>query len=357
MESVTLTNGRKVKLGRRAPHRKFKILDLAAYFDPERDATPPPEKVDYFTKAMPALKRIYGNDQWGDCVIASAYHQFGVWSANDNTQGEQPPLQGTDREVVDSYHRICGAGDNGCVISDVLDYTIRNGLPLNGTTQKIDGYVSVDHTNKLLVQVALDVFGSLKLGIYLPQAWTCTDCTWGKTNSRIVGGHDVPAVGYDQTGVQIATWGGLVTITWEAFLSPRWIEECYVVLAPQWYGSDKLAANGLDVTKLRADLAQLGQGGIPDVPPPFPPPPPPPPPIPPGPNVGVPLELAGHLDPGKYLIVPLPERIDGQAVGAIPIGKLLQITLLIYATLSSGPITMEKLLALAAQIQAILAAP
>src|SRR5262249_14581023 len=115
---------------------------------------------------------------------------------------------------------------------------------------------------------------------------------WGITNSGIVGGHDVCAVGYDDKGVQICTWGGLVTITWDAFLSPRWIEECYAELSPDWYGSDKLAPNGRDAATLKVDLEKRSRGVMPD---PGPGPQPPPPPQPPTPPP-VPVVLTGTLN-------------------------------------------------------------
>src|SRR6185436_16391286 len=109
----------------------------------------------------------------------------------------------------------------------------------------------LDHTNKLLVQTAITIFGSLTLGINLPGDWTCTNCTWDISRQGIVGGHDVCVCGYDEKGVQISTWGGICTITWAAFLSNKWIDECYVQLSPDWYNADNLTPNGINVAALR----------------------------------------------------------------------------------------------------------
>lgn len=278
--TLALQLGKTVKLGRIRPKsvtfgakyiktvlpngKEVLTPRLTCYYDPAKDQAPPPAKVDYYTKASASLSRVYLNDQYGDCVIAGKYHQEGVWSANDTTQGQQPTVVGTDSEVLSAYHTICGPGDHGCVITEVLDYFQKTGLTFSGVTKTIDGYVGIDWTNKLMVQVALEVFGGLTIGINLPSAWTCTNCTWDVTNTQIVGGHDVCCVGYDDTGVQIATWGGIVTITWAAFLSKNWIEECYAELAPDWYGQDKVAVNGINLTQLRADLQALASGQIPD---------------------------------------------------------------------------------------------
>src|SRR4029079_13803126 len=106
-ESLTIkcpSGQKEVKLGRIRPIEivetdKYRVLifpggktkasvKLGHYFSAAKDAAPPPAKVDWYTKAKASIDRVYLNDQYGDCVIAGKYHQVGVWSANDNTQGE-----------------------------------------------------------------------------------------------------------------------------------------------------------------------------------------------------------------------------------------------------------------------------
>lgn len=281
--TVQLTNGQTVKLGRNRPklafdYGNFRVreyddghrvvtLRLAAYFDPAQ-ATALPDSTNRREKATASLKRMYKNDQYGDCVIASAYHQTGLWSGADTGN----VVLGTDEEVVSAYHRICGPGDNGCNIGDVLNARKNQGLSFNGAVHKIDDFVSIDHTNKDLVKAAIFLLGSGPIGINLPDEWRRSGDggTWDVTNSGIVGGHDVPAVDYEQSGVNIATWAGLRVITWPAFMSKRWIDEFDIVLSPDWYNDDQLAPNGINVTKLKEDLAMLANGQIPpiDVPPP-----------------------------------------------------------------------------------------
>lgn len=315
--SVTLHDKRIVKLGRRRPAARPQALRFAAYFDPRRAKAPPPSSVDWAAKAMAALLRVYLNDQYGDCVIARSYHQYGIWTGNESGT----PAQATDAEVLATYHQICGAGDNGCVITDVLDVMRDHGLKVNGVTRKIDGYVSVDWTNKLEVQTAIDLFGSLAIGINLPDAWTCTNCTWSKTTSAIVGGHDVGAVGYNAQGVQICTWGGIVTISWDAFLSRDHLEECYALLAPDWYAKGNLAPNGINVQSLKDDLAKLGGGTIPPLPDPIPPGPTPTPPIPTPPTPPSPAPV-----PSVFTInvptQPVFSTLGNVHIGNVPAFKL-----------------------------------
>lgn len=262
-----------VKLGRLFnPGFRARRLCLEAYLDAAKVPVPP-AKVDYFSNASPSLQRMYQNDRWGCCVISGKAHGLGVTSTYDSDSGGT--VQATDQEIIDQYHGICGPGDNGCFIPAVLDVMVRKGFQAGGRLYKIDGYVGADWTNKLLVQVCLDIFGPLTIGLNLPQAWT-SNSVWDVTNTPIVGGHDVTCVGYDSTGVQISTWGRVYVITWQAFLSTRWIEELWVILYQNWYGNDKLAPSGFNVDSLKADLAKINSGGIPDLDPVTPPPPPPP---------------------------------------------------------------------------------
>jgi hypothetical protein len=277
-----------VRLGRIRPKARPMALGLAHYLDLDLVAKVLPQSVDYAAKAMPSLSRVYLNDQLGDCVIAGKYHAVGVWSGNDTGLA----VQGTDQEVLSMYHTICGPGDNGCVITDVLDYMRSRGLPLGGKAHKLDGYVACDWRRQELVKAAIYLFGVLTIGINLPEEWTQND-VWGVTGSRIVGGHDVTCVGYTAQGVQISSWGRIYTITWQAFTATRWLEECYALLGPDWTGDDRLAPSGVNVDALVADLQKIKGGEVPDIDPgpapPAPPEPPPgpgpaPPPAPPAPT-------------------------------------------------------------------------
>lgn len=282
VESVTLPDGRVVKLGRIPSSPPPQAPRLARYL--RAAGPPPPPTVDYGSKAKTAIARMYCNDQLGCCVISGKMHQLGLWSGNDKDSGGV--VLADDDEVRQQYRSICGPGDRGCIITDVLDSFQRNGLKAGGKTYTIDGYVVVDPRNKTELQVALLLFGSLTFGIDLPSEWANAPegGLWDVTRSGIVGGHDVCGFGYDDKGVQIATWGGVRTITWAALASGRWVTEAYAQLAPLWYGADKMSPANVDVEALKRDLDILKNGGVPDLPPLTPPTPiPPVPPIPPTP--------------------------------------------------------------------------
>lgn len=283
-----------VCLGRVRPAGRPQCLSLGAFFDPvrlEMGALPP--STNRREKAAAPLGRMYLNDRYGDCVIAGKAHALGLWSANDADHGGPAVVQATDQEIYAQYQSVCGPGDRGCVIPHVLDYVQSQGFVAGGYRYTIDGYVSVDWRNQDLVKVAVYAFGALSIGINLPQAWT-QQAVWDVTNSRIVGGHDVTVVDFGPDGVYVSSWGRVYLITWRAFTSTRWLEECYALLAPLWYGNDRLAPCGIDVAGLRDMLAKIGQGQVPPLPdptPPVPPTPPPVPPVPPTPSATITLTL------------------------------------------------------------------
>lgn len=359
-----------VKLGRIRPKQKPRVLRLSDYFDAAKVHTPPPPSINRRDKAKASIGRMYLNDQYGDCVVAGKAHALGLWSANDSDSGGE--VLGTDREILDQYHRWCGPGDNGCVITEVLDAIRDGGMTMNGRRYAIDGYVECDWTNKTLVQLAQYLFGATTIGIDLPADWTRSD-VWDVTNSSIVGGHDVTPIDYDERGVYVSSWGRIYLITWPAFTSRRWLSEMYVMLSPTWYGSDKLAPSGFDVTRLKAAIDAIGSGTLPDIDPPAPPPPPGPP------GAGYRIVIPAGLPAGDYTVggagpgvdpvalrqainallalfgyPPLPApAVAEAAAGAVPWSKVVAI-LAILMTAFSKPLTPAELAALVQQILAIL---
>lgn len=299
-------NGRprnaKVFLGRLSGKRSAAVPMLASFLPAEPFAAMP-DRIDWSPAAAQSLGRMYANDRMGCCVISGKMHAIGVWTANDSDSGGE--VQASDAEVVQQYQSICGPGDRGCYVSRVLDVMTRDGLVANGERYKLDGYVSVEHTQRDQVRAAVALFGSLTLGFNLPESWASSN-VWDVTTSRIVGGHDVTIVGYEPRGVFVSSWGRIYLMTWAALEHQRYVEEMYALLAPAWYNADTIAPSGLDVAGLRAALTAIGGGQVPPVPDPTPPTPPvppdpPTPPTPPVPERPVVYDIAGVIEGGGLL--------------------------------------------------------
>lgn len=273
-----------VKLGRVRSSRASRAPRLAMQdIDPLALANLP-DAVDYTTKAMASISRMYLNDQMGCCVISDRFHVAGVLTGNDLGT----PVLGTDQEVYDAYVKLkAGPGDSGCIPTDVLDYMRDYGITIGGKIHKIDGYATIDHRSKDLVRFSTYRFGSVTLGVNLPKDWLSSS-VWDVSNSQIVGGHDIPIVGFNTRGVLVSSWGRVFLITYAALASQAYVEEAHAVLSPDWYNDDKTDPNKIPFTRLQGELATVARGTIPPLDPPTPVPP-----LPPSPNEGWTVTLKG----------------------------------------------------------------
>lgn len=286
-----------VRLGRNKPKKVLNCPSLVNFLSTGAPVKPP-DRVDYFSKARESVARMYLNDQLGCCVISGKAHSIGSWTANDADSGGQ--VQATDDEIRQQYRSWCGPGDNGCVITDVLDAMARGGFRAGGKVHGLGGYVSCDWRSRDLLRAAVYAFGPVTLGINLPSAWT-SNAVWDVTPTPIVGGHDVCVLGYDERGLNVASWGRLYLITWAAVADPRFVEECYALLSPDWYNGDNVAPSGFSVGQLKAALAAVGMGQLPDAPegPPVPPAPPVPP-VPPAPPAYPVYDVLGTCQTDRF---------------------------------------------------------
>lgn len=292
-------------LGRKAPipEQRAKVIPLRNFV--KLAARPVPATCDLFTKAKRTLSSMMGNDEQGDCVAVTVFKELGIDTAEVPGGTEKT---GSTSEVLRWYHQVGGPGDNGLYIIDALNFARDKGFTVGGVVHKIDGYVSVDHTDDALMNVALILFGGLHVGTALPNEWyqNAEDHdVWDLTNSGIVGGHSIPFTGYDAETYKLATWARQPRITRRAVRDPRYVDEVYATLGKDWFGRDGIDMNGLNVDALKAALEVIRQGGTPEIPtdpnpPPTPPGPPPgPPPVPGELTLEGSLEVFGQLLPIK----------------------------------------------------------
>lgn len=255
--------GNTLHLGRRPADPTVPKLRFAYYLD-GAGAIEPPESLDLTDNAQDSIRRMYANDRYGDCVIAGKFHVVGMMSGEDVGS----PRVGEDSEVINQYRRICGPGDNGCIIEEVLSEMQAGRFTVGNRVAKLDAYAAVDNTDARLAKIAMNLFGPLTLGIDLPSAWTGSNEIWDVTNTRNVGGHDVCTGGYDSKYVLISSWGKIYRMTWAAFTSRKWVGEVWVHMSPDWYGDDNVAPGGYRLDKLKSDFELLKQGRVPEIDPP-----------------------------------------------------------------------------------------
>ena len=94
------TTGQVVRLGRNRSTTSLTRFKLKDYLSA---ALPSAPDCDYSKSASLALGEMYGNDIYGDCVIACAGHLFGV--LNENAGAGKSLFSG--EEIVEEYG-VCG---------------------------------------------------------------------------------------------------------------------------------------------------------------------------------------------------------------------------------------------------------
>ena len=202
------------------------------------------------------LYQMFGNDQYGDCVIASLLDKFLTWSAQT---GVSLPL--TTQDALDGYQRFGGwdpnnpvATDKGCVMLDVVARLLRE--PLGGQT--IKAFVHVNPRNLELMAAALEFFGGLWLGWDLPLAWQGADVwdvsptgsTSGIWQPRSWGGHATHAPLWSPGLAGVITWTEHQPCTLPAL--PVYCSEAYALVSDHLWAilTSSRCPAGIDVQRL-----------------------------------------------------------------------------------------------------------
>ena len=230
-----------LKFGRLAARHPVGLRDFVAYL---KDPLP---------KAPEVLKApdladwgMLGNDQYGDCTIAGAAH---LDMANALENSETVPTIST-QQAVSTYLALTGGADTGLVEADVLQTWREKGL----FSEKNAGYAPVDHRSFAELRSVTAAFGGTYLGIAVPapaQQQFAEGKPWALTGTAadrdIIGGHCVPAVGYDRKYLYVVTWAKLQAATWEWV--KMYLEEAWAVATEE--------DERVDAAALAQDLARL----------------------------------------------------------------------------------------------------
>lgn len=232
------------KLGRKPAVRPAALKDLAVYATGPLPA--PPAEV----SAPDASYPIDGNATYGDCTIAGVAHLIAAWDA-ESKESDQVPAE---EAIVAEYFKLTGGEDTGLDEAEVLKTWQQTGL----FGEQIAGYAPVDPKDTLALHQAVAFYGGCYLGIECPES-AQTQFSKGKPwtyveGSPVEGGHCIVALGYTQTGLLCATWGGVIEVT-AGFLA-HYLDEAWVVL-PHELVEAKGDALGLDLAALQADLASV----------------------------------------------------------------------------------------------------
>lgn len=243
------------KLGWKPGPEDPRTLKLARY---AVDLPTPPDTVDYMSRITrwPVL----GNDRFGDCVFVTTGHMMKAWT----TYAGGPVFTPTTTQILAAYSAVTGfnprtgAGDNGTVSLDALNFWRKRGI----AGRKIAAFVRLDHRNLTEVKTALHLFSGVFLAAQLPisastqfdqrKPWTVVRAGGAKGSW---GGHAFRLGAYNADWFGGSTWG---RVQW---FSPEWWikygAEAWAVLSTDQLDGGGLSDEGFNLDQLREDLANI----------------------------------------------------------------------------------------------------
>jgi hypothetical protein len=245
-----------LKLGKNPAVFDTRTLRFGAYATAE--LPPPPASENYGAKVT--SWPMYDNDKYGDCTCAAAGHMIQNWTANVGTE-----VTPADSSVLTFYEHFVGSPpppDEGCNMLQVLKYWRSHGLGKD----KILAFTILELKNHLDVQNAIYLFGSIYIGVELPDFAVHGDMLtipWEVPAGGAVGdaapnpqnGHCIPAVGYDANGLSVVTWGEAKPMSWDFY--DAYAEEAYAVLSRDFIQANGQGVAGFDLGTLEADLQKV----------------------------------------------------------------------------------------------------
>jgi len=200
----------------------------------------------------------FNNMTYGDCTCASFGH---LDQAVCQATGAKPTI--ATSTVLEAYDAISvwdrsapTVNDDGATNLDALRWFKKQGL--------IVAYASINEANRTHVETCINVCHGVYAGFDLPlsaqkqKVWDVAPP--GKRDPsydrRSWGGHAAMAVGYDDIGVWIVTWGRLQFMTWSFWYT--YTEECNVAIHRQLVADvGKLSPAGFLAGQILATLATV----------------------------------------------------------------------------------------------------
>jgi hypothetical protein len=242
VKAAVRSSSAKYKLGRLPAFRPLALKDFATYAS--KLPSPP-----VMFKAPTGSYPIDGNATYGDCTIAGVAHLIVAW----NRLFKQQDVVPSEEAIVAEYFKLAGGRDSGLVEANVLSTWHKIGL----FGQRIVGYAPVKPTDIVGIRQAIAFYGGIYLGILCPesaQRQFGEGKPWTYEGEQTEEGHCIVGLGFTKDGLECATWGRIVLVTWE-FLA-HYLDEAWVIL-PHELVEAKKDTLGVDLATLQADLASV----------------------------------------------------------------------------------------------------
>ena len=200
-----------------------------------------PATYDFDKNRRPFPKNVWGNDEYGDCVIAGRCNNL-LRLERAETRGT-PVL--TNEIAVEKYFQLTGGQDVGLnVISTLRDWRT-NGWDLKGSAAanaptrnfRISAFGELDPLDIPQQKAAIYALHGVQFGYWLPRqaqvmtrngVWDYNGETGSSWNPGSWGGHLVYSKQYSPKGMTVRTWGIDVLVT-DAF-HKKYCDESWVVI-------------------------------------------------------------------------------------------------------------------------------
>ncbi len=199
---------------------------------------------------------MFGNDQYGDCVMAGRAHQTLRFEKAEKNK----LIAISDNDVLHEYFNETGGTDSGLVVLDSLKEWRSTGWIAAKKRYQIKAFAQINQAKRVEVKRAVFMDIGVGLGFTLPDAaltqfyagkpWAVVSGNAGQPNPK--NGHYVYVPGYTTIGPVCVTWGRKQQMSW-AFLA-KYCDEAYAIIDAIDTTKKK---RGMDTAKLDAFLAAL----------------------------------------------------------------------------------------------------
>jgi len=241
-------------LGKNIPRYDGRALHISNYLTIGQ-LPPAPDTLDW-SAAVTVPWQMDFNDMEGCCTIAGLAHIIMATSANAGK------IVIPDADEVDAvYRKLSGydgtdATDTGLTEQDAMKYCRQYGL----AGQKADAYADINIADVIQLKQSMAIFGPAYIGVWLSD----TDIRdfdsghgWANVSDTTqIGGHAIPIVGYDNSDVEVVTWGRKQPCTWNWLLAH--MDEAHALLFYNFINKDTgLSPRGFDLATMERDLGMV----------------------------------------------------------------------------------------------------
>jgi len=244
---------KKQRLGKLPKKKDARNFQLATY---TKGVSPPPNKIDHASRLVSIGDM--ANDVWNSCTVSTAGHMVQSWTV----YAERGQMNLSDAAIIEAYKTIMVGNDGGAYSLDALNMWRKRGID----GEKIEAFIEIAPGDLTQAKLAVQYFGSLYVGLRLPDQNLYGPWTTVTGIPKDANGHVVNICGYNDS-IQmftVCTWGRVVQMSYAWF--EKYSDEGYAVADDiSLIESTGKTPEGFDWATLMGDLYNI-DNIIPDAP-------------------------------------------------------------------------------------------